>query len=144
MLAVRRAGSSSKWSDHSAVQNTVQYTTTKRAPARWSAPRHLLAEPAFVNGELRRLASTRQDGQQSAVADLSRILWRTRCYMTRKVRQEARQRGQRMQLLRKWLAAEEAAMGNEHGDSGYMDTIPLDEPTRAPRVAHYTRRREEI
>ena len=144
ILAVRRAGSLSKWSDHSAVQLTMRFTNTKQAPARWSVPRHLLGDASLVNGEIRKLASSQNKERYTAKEDLTRILGRTRCFMRRKVWQEAKRRGQRMQLLRKWLAETERAIGDDKGQVGSMADIPNDEPTKAARVAHFLRRKEEI
>ena len=144
MLALRRTGSTSKWSDHSAVQLTMQYTGTTRQTPRWSTPRHLLRDPTFVNNELRRLARTRDSSQWTASHDIRRILGRTRCYMRRKVWQETRRRGMRTELLRKWLTEVDNAIGNDKGQVGFMDQIPDSEPMKAARMAHFKHRRTEM
>ena len=42
LLALKRTGSTSKWSDHSAVEIKIRYTQTPKEKRMWSYPRHIL------------------------------------------------------------------------------------------------------
>jgi hypothetical protein len=53
MLALERTGSSSKWSDHAAVELTMRYSDTPRPPRTWKYPGHMLVDPEFVDNTLR-------------------------------------------------------------------------------------------
>ena len=58
MLALERTGSSSKWSDHAAVELTMRYSDTPRPPRTWKYPGHMLVDSEFVDGTLRSSATS--------------------------------------------------------------------------------------
>jgi exonuclease III len=57
MLALERMGSSSKWSDHAAVEMTMRFSDTLRPPRAWKYPGHMLANTGFVDNTLRTKAA---------------------------------------------------------------------------------------
>ena len=144
ILALKRSGSTSKWSDHSAVQLTMQYTDTARPPPRWSVPRHLLKQADFVNNELRRLAASGGTPGATAQHQLTNMLRRTKQYLTRRVGEEQRVHGMQLRRLEGWLAEVERGVGDGMGSRGYLHTLPDDEPTKPIRIAFYEMRREAI
>ena len=106
LLALRQLGSTSKWSDHCAVQLTMQYTNTPRATPRWSVPRSLLKSPRLVNGVFRAKADkllNTIDGGTSAAATLETYLNDTKQTIRSHTTQTARTHNQRLQRLHKRL-----------------------------------------
>ena len=66
LVALKRTGSQSRWSDHAAVEICVQYTTTAKPPARWTYPRHRLTsdleEVKRLRGEVGDMLMSVHDG----------------------------------------------------------------------------------
>ena len=66
LVALKRTGSQSRWSDHAAVEVRVQYTTTAKAQARWTYPRHRLvndrAEVQRLRTEVGEMLASARDG----------------------------------------------------------------------------------
>ena len=70
LLALKRTGSTSKWSDHSAVEITTRYTNTPKQKRDWVYPKHILTgnleEVKYLRKEVETLLSTTQHGKAGA------------------------------------------------------------------------------
>ena len=66
LVALKRTGSQSRWSDHAAVEVCMRYTTTVRTPSTWTYPRHRLVndvdEVKRLRAEVRGLHEEAQRG----------------------------------------------------------------------------------
>ena len=144
LMAVRRAGSSSKWSDHSAVQATVQYSNVIRPRPRWTVPRHLLAEPAFVNTQLRTLAERTLSAAGDGCARLSALLADSRKAIIAREQKDARANGVKARYLRSCLREAYRQVGSDADSTGTLHTIQDDTPFTRARIALVTWRRQQL
>jgi hypothetical protein len=58
LLALKRIGSTSKWSDHSAVEIRVRYTDTLKQKRSWTFPKHTLTNDLEEVKRIRKSADT--------------------------------------------------------------------------------------
>ena len=58
LLALKRIGSTSKWSDHSATEIRVRYTDTLKQKRSWTFPKHTLTNDLEEVKRIRKSADT--------------------------------------------------------------------------------------
>ena len=140
LAVLRSVGSTSKWSDHAAVQCTVRYTDTTKPPRTWTFPAHLLKDADVVNGKLREQVTAAQGGNGSAVERLLRLLATARKYAETKVKADTqRHRGEMQDTLKK-LRQCKKEIGDEFGAAGSLEKMPDCEERRRRIAATSTQR----
>ena len=123
LVAVRRTGSTSKWSDHSAVQATIQYSNVARPRPNWSVPRHLLADPAYLNTQLRPLAARTAAEDKDGRDRLRNFLREARASIIAREQKDSRDRGLRMHYVRSCLRVAYRQVGTDVDSTGTLHAI---------------------
>ena len=146
MLALHATGSDSKWSDHSAVEVTVRYTSTPMAPRAWKYPTHLLKSPAFVDTALRPLASTAlSDAATDPFTALQSFLQNAKNVTTQEKQDRERKHRVRKGRILKWLHAAYRDVGDAFSPAGGgLHLIKEPESTKMARIAHTEQRRDHL
>ncbi|MCP4466212.1 MAG: hypothetical protein GY813_05625, partial [Halieaceae bacterium] len=120
LAAVRRLGSKTRWSDHCALQFTMQYTATPRGKPKWTVPRYLLTDPEFVNKTLRPMVTQEASEPGLGMERLTSLLANARKTLRDRAKADTKATAKSLHILHAQLSETHRLVGDGFGNGGEL------------------------